>query len=268
MPEIVRQNPEKAAEMAAAFNAKMSPASIVEQPTNFGIKPTPIYVYNVGPLEFNEPRYPNHPHLFIKRCPVGEDFILAASMQHPFEEKRFDENGHPFVAYTDGFQEVSRTLNPMNPGTDQNFGNEVSIRAAMNQGSNWNKLGVFWSANYPPKPEEVAAAKARLEKTFREELEFMTREEAKSPESANAQANNISHAAANWFGQSFSWHRSDLTRKAYDAGKVPCGVCGELIQPIARLCIHCGAPTDEEKREKWVERKFRGPGRPKDQDGE
>jgi len=260
--------PDIAAQREAAQNTAFGLASthIVERASSFGVQPVSIFIYNIGPLEFNEPRYPNHPHILIRRCPQDKEWVLATSLQHPFEEKRFDSNGNPFTVYTDGYLEASRTLNPMNPGSDQSWGCDDPI----NVGSNWSALGVFWSTHYPPLESEIKACRDRMEKSFKEELEVLVSEEAKSPEAAKVRANDISHAAANYFGQSFSWHRSDLTRKSADAGKLPCQVCGELVQKNAKLCVHCGCPDPAEeisaKRDGWLERKFRAPNRPRETD--
>lgn len=263
MPETIIPRPDIAEGHAQAVNERFNSAKIVERQADFGIKPTPIYFYNVGPLEHSVPRYPNHPHMYLRGCPKDKPWILCrGNLQHPFEEKRFDQNGNPFIVFTDGFVEATKCLNPQNPGTNQDWDSPD----ALNVNDNLNALGVFWSANYPPSEEEIAAARRRMEKTFTAELEVMVAEESKSPEAARQRANNISHAAASYYGQSYSWHRSDLTRASADANKTDCQVCGEKVQPKAKICIHCGCPDpaleESEKRDKWVERKFRAPGRP------
>ena len=74
---------------------------------------------------------------------------------------------------------------------------------------------------------------------------------AKTADEALAMRNNISSAAADYFGVSATWHQTDLISR--DHGKVDCGACGEKIQPTAKLCMHCGAPTDPAKQAIWLD---------------
>ena len=188
--------------------------------------------------------------MLIRACPEDQEWILTGTIEHPFPQKDYDQNGNMRIDYIDGFKEATVMLSPLNPGRDQNWSNPD----AFNVGGNLNDFGVFWSKENPPLPVELAAAKRRMERTYQAELKEMAKIEAKNPANAAERANDISHAAANYFGESTSWHRSDLKPKV-ETGKVECGVCGEGIQRSARLCIHCGAPTDPEKQERWLEAK-------------
>ena len=214
-----------------------------------------IYFYNVAPQTFNVPRYPNHPRLQFKACKRGEEYAIArGSISHPFEEFREDTNFNRIPVYTNGYREATRMLCPLNPGIDQNFDDP----ATLHQGGNLNRLGVFWSTHNPPLPEELAAARERLEDTYRKEIERMEAIEAESGiDGARAAANRTSHNAADYFEQSFAWHRSDLTQKK-SAGKIDCDACGEKIRATAKLCIHCGAPTDPKLQKAWLAERLGG----------
>jgi hypothetical protein len=250
----VIERPDLASLGANAVNNKMYPSVLTSVPEDFGVRDVPIYFYNVGPQEHNAPRYPNHPHMLIRACPQGQDYIMArGSITHPFREMREDQNGERFPFLTNGFKEAAKILNPYNPGLDQDYDDPNALA----ENGNLNQFGVFWSKNNPPLPEEVAAAKKRLANTYRKELEKMVAIEAKEgPDGARGRANDISRAAANYFGQSYSWHRMDLVPKDVNAAKADCGACGEKIQAKARICMHCGAPTDPAKLENWLELKF------------
>lgn len=261
MPYIER--PDIAIQHASEVNAKLNPAFLSDVPENFGVNEVPIYFYNVGPLEFNEPRYPNHPHMLIRACPPGTPYIMArGSISHPFQEIRLDQNENKFVVMTNGYREASKMLNPMNPGTDQNWHEPT----AMNEYGNLNQYGVFWSIHNPPLENELAEARARMEATFKRELELMVRIEAQEgPAGAQSRVNNLSRAAAKYFNQTYSWFRLDLIPQTKELGKVECWACGEQIRPKALLCMHCGAPMEDAKRQAWLDAKFaekRGPGRP------
>lgn len=248
MPENIIQRDDIAAEKAAKDNAV---GFIGAQQPDFGVKAIPIYFYNVSGLEFNTPRPPNHPHLLIRACPKGQAYVMArGSITHPFTETRSDQNENKYPVLTDGFKEATKMLNPANPCTygderDQDF----ALDSEFHQGDNLGKYGVFWSRSNPPAADEVESATRRMAATYRRELERMGK--AKTADEALAMRNNISAAAADYYGVSATWHQTDLVSK--DHGKVDCAVCGEKIQPTAKLCIHCKAPTDPTKQAVWLE---------------
>lgn len=259
MPENIIERHDVNAEKAAIANAT---SFLGRQDSDFGIQEVPIYFYNVSALEFNIPRPPNHPHMLIRACPKGVPYIIArGSISHPFTETRSDQNDNKYPVLTNGFKEATKMLNPMNPclkGNEQD--QDFATDSEFHQGDNLGKYGVFWSMHNPPLPEETRKAVARMEITYRKELERMGK--AKTADEALGMRNNISAAAADYFGVSATWHQTDLISR--DHGKVECGACGEKIQPTAKLCKECGAPTDPDKLERWLSDKFdkRGPGRP------
>ena len=260
MSDMLERMRARARKLESDANDAIFPNVITEIQETFTPQKTTIYVYNISKIEFNFPRPPNWPHLLIRACPQNKPYLLVGQLEHPYAQFTEDQNGNRKVEYKNGYREATVMLSPMNPGVDQNFDSPDPLDV----GGNLNNYGVFWSANNPPHPQELEAARKRMEKTYRQELDVMAGLEAKSPEEAKDRANNISHAAANYFGRSYSWHRSDLVPA--EGAKVPCDVCGELIQPVAKICVHCGAPTDEEKQAQWLEDRYaakRGPGRPK-----
>jgi len=252
MPENIQFDPARSAELIASKNG---PTLMGEPTPSFGVTEVPIYFYNVGELEHNTPRPPNHPHMLIRACPKGQPYIMArGSITHPFIENRKDQNEINYPVLTNGFKEATKMLNPMNPcfkgdESDQDYG----LESEFHQGDNLGKYGVFWSTHNPPLDSEVAAARKRMEATYRKELERMGK--AKTADEALALRNKISSAAADYFGVSATWHQTDLVSRDY--GKVDCGVCGEKIQPTAKLCIHCKAPTDPKKQQAWLDAQTR-----------
>jgi hypothetical protein len=109
----------------------------------------------------------------------------------------------------------------------------------------------------------VKAARERLAKTLKSELAEMAKIESGVGGTAEAQAraNNISHAAANFFGVSTSWHRSDLVPKGVPAGQISCPNCAEQISASAAVCRHCDAVIDEDRARRLFPDRFRRPGR-------
>lgn len=248
------ERPDLAASRAATMNEQFFPAGL-RTTQSFGIKPIPIYVFNISSMGWESKdglsRPPNHPHLTIKACPKDKLFILTGMLQHPFEQISYDQNNNRTVELVDGFREATVMLSPMNPSVDQDW----RMDDAFNRGGNLNEYGVFWSTSNPPKDAELAAARKRLEDTYKEELRVMKEVEDKNPADASARSTKISHAAANYFGLSFSWHRSDLVPK--EAGKQPCANCAEMISPSAAVCRFCGAVIDEKKARKLFPDRFK-----------
>ena len=235
-------------------NAERFPGNFMP-PTKLGIKPTPIYVYNIAKRSFTRKLPPNHPMLFFAECPKDERYMLVHTLTHPYLQPEFDQQNNPTATYQSGYREAVVMLNPNNPSSGENWRDQdFEQSSSANVGGNLNKLGLFFSVNNPPKYEEVSAAYARLEKTYRAELERMSK--AKTSEEAMSMRNSTSIAAAEYFKKSFSWYQSDLNAAA-DPDKVNCGACDELIRPNAKLCIHCGAPTDPDKLEAWLDRRFK-----------
>ncbi len=251
MPDSYIPRPDVSEAKSTSRNQAFFPPVIMDITPTFNAPEVEIFIYNISRIEFNDSRPPNHPHMLIRACPEGEEYIHTGTVVQPFPQKDYDQNGNMRIDYVDGFREATVMLSPLNPGRDQNWSNPD----AFNVGGNLNDFGVFWSVNNPPLPIELAAARRRMERTYQAELKEMAKIEAKNPANAADRANDISHAAANYFGESTSWHRSDLKPKNEGLGKIPCEVCGESIQASAKLCIHCGAPTDPEKQEAWLEAK-------------
>ena len=214
----------------------------------------PIYFYNIAPVEYRQSLPPNHPRgIIFPACPRGQAYVMArCSITHPFTEYREDQNNNRFPVYTDGFREATKILCPMNPGTDQDFDDSATVHG----GGNLNRLGVFWSTSNPPLPEELGGARRRWEATCRAKIEEMVEIEASDgPDEARRRADKTAHAAAEEFGQSFSWHRSDLSHRK-DGEKVDCTVCGEKIMPAAKICRFCQAPTEAKSQQAWLSQKY------------
>ena len=259
MPDTIIMDAATFAQASGQSADRVEPLAIGEIPQNFGIQETPIYVYNISTQEFNESRPPNHPRLLIRRCPADQPYLLVGLETHPFKEMIEDQNGNKSYAFRDGFKEVTRMLNPRNPGTDQDYDDAGSINVM----GNLNQYGVFWSTHNPPLAEELDAARKRMEKSYRTELEKMAAIEARNPDEARSTANNLSHAAANYFRISTSWHRSDLGERRPETAQTDCPNCAEKIAVGAAVCRHCGAVLDEEKARRLFPDRFRrGPGRP------
>lgn len=251
-----KELPDKATEGATAINESLFPPIIFNVITEHKAK-IPIYIYNTANLTHNVSRPPNHPHMYIKPCPEGQEYVLAGQIEHPFTEIEWDQNGNKIINdNVDGFKEATRMLSPMNWGVDQNLDTEDGT----SYGLNLNNYGVFWSVNNPPTEQELRAARARTASAFEKELARMADIEAKDPQHVHQYVNNISRAAADMFPEDRSWKR--IFKAKNDLTKTPCPVCSEEIFITAAKCRFCGAIFDEERALEYGATP-RKPGRPK-----
>ncbi len=248
MAQTITPRPDVAEKQTKASNAKMYGSALGISP-NFGVDSTSVYFYNIAPRAISAPRPPNHPRMFFAACPVGEPYHLVGQIEHPFQQLTEDQNGVKITMLTDGYIEAARMLNPLNPTLDQDWNDGQSLQ----EGGNLNYLGIFWSKNNPPRADEVKAARARLEKTYRKEIERMNA--CKTADEARLAANDISHAAADFFGRSYSWHESNLNAQD-PADFAECAACGEQIRKKAMICRFCQAPQDATLQAKWLEAKI------------
>ena len=226
-------------------------------PTRLGIKQEPIYFYNIANRTFTRKLPPNHPTLHFAACPKGQAYIRVYEIAHPYMQPEFDSQNNRTATYQSGYREAVAMLNPSNPSSGENpiKDQDFEMPGSMHEGGNWNKYGVFWSTSNPPKREEIAAARERMEKAYRNELERMTK--AKSPDEARNMVTNLSHAAADYFGKSYSWHMTDLEAKVapVEDDRVDCEACGESIKSTAKYCRYCDCPTNKSEARGFLERK-------------
>jgi hypothetical protein len=250
MPYIDRKD--IAEEKSTYANQKMTP-NVLRITDNYAPTSTPIYIYNVGPLDFGMEqgiqRVPNHPHLYIKACPTDKEVELVGEISHPFPVADFDSNGIRFTRWTNGYREATVMLNPQNPGLDQNWdGGNLDFPK-----NNLNNYGIFWSESFPPKKEEVELARKRMEKTFSAELSTMEQIERENPASVKYAVTRTAIAAANYYSNkngeplNFSWYNTTYRPKSETFGKVECENCFNLIHPKTAKCSHCGLIRDKKR---------------------
>jgi hypothetical protein len=250
MPYIERKD--LAEEKSTTVNQKLFP-NVLRVTENYAPKSTPIYIYNVGPLDWGREqgiqRVPNHPHLYFKACPSDKEFELVGEIGHPFPVEDFDTNGIRFTRWTDGYSEASKMLNPQNPGLDQNW-DGANLDFPKN---NLNNYGIFWSESLPPKKEEIASAKKRLEATFAKELSIIEQIEREDPAAVKNAVTRTARAAANYFSNkngeplNFSWYNTTYRAKNETFGKVECENCFNLIHPKTAKCSFCGLVRDKKR---------------------
>ena len=105
-------------------------------------------------------------------------------------------------------------------------------------GQNWEDFGAFWTRNEVPTEEEIAAARAKLEKTYRSALAEATKLETIG---RLGDITPLMRHAATYFEEDRSWNRQFKK-------KVECPGCGEPAK--AGIIQHsCGYIFDRERYE-------------------
>lgn len=95
------------------------------------------------------------------------------------------------------------------------------IGASWSFGQNLDDFGVFWTLDNPPKPEQIAAARLKMEGTYRKLLQMATSIET------SGRLDDITplmRIAASYFGEDRPWNR--IYKKVLE-----CPGCGEAAKP-------------------------------------
>ena len=219
-------------------NQSLKVAHIISHDPNFNRKPDYwLNVFNISHLAYVRHRPVDFPTINIAACPRGEEWILAVKVPSVVNYKYASaDTGQPVFNSLRGERFATDLINPANLGEDiwADAGN--SELDQMHGGSDdLTRRGVFWSRNEIPSAQELAKARARLEKHYRE-LCQKARDMAAQGKTTEIGAE--AHEAADYLHLSESWHMRT-------AVGIPCPNCGEMIQPnvafhtsgVAGVCI-------------------------------
>lgn len=182
-----------------------------------------IHIYNISGRAFRVERPPYAPVINIPACPSGEPFKLALSIPNIFNEKTVSpDSGELVVKGLQGERCATDILNPINTSNDPWL--EVNHPESIwldNGGNDLTKRGCFWSKENPPSNADLARARERMERFYRNllkegnEMQHSGRSKDITPEH---------HIAAEHFGVTNAWHTSIIATTT-------CPQCGENIQP-------------------------------------
>lgn len=186
-----------------------------------------LYIYTVAKKRHSRDAYfpvrkpPLYPCLIFPKCEKDEPFRLLAKIPNIVNHRWTDDQGEMRNTAFPGERVATDICNPLNLTTD--IWQEVSDDRAWLDGGGTDDLtrrGVFWSRYDPPRPEELARARERMERHYRscitvaEEMHARNEDRWIPPEC---------HEAADHFAMDTPWHR----RARADA---TCPNCGEPIR--------------------------------------
>jgi hypothetical protein len=198
-----------------------------------------VYLYNVSESSFEVSRPPVMQRFVIPgRSGLGlsahslqdliknggnkERYILATSFPSPLVTPKpsTDSSEIGFDAI-DTRRFAMDIVNPDNIGIDQDA--ILDPKDIKSKGNNLGAKGVFFSLNNPPTEPEVNAAVNRMEAGYRALLEEARAIEVSSPKDLSSILSPEHHAAAEYFGESFTWHGKKIKTEA-------CENCGDRVK--------------------------------------
>ena len=166
-----------------------------------------VYLFNIAKQEYKVSRLPLIKELTIPARKEADKYALVTKLPSPFKfpKGNIDSNDIDIIVI-DGRRMAMDIVNPDNLSLDQ----DAVITGSFSVGQNMGRLGVFWSVNEVPTEAELAAATRRLEQHYRSLLTDARSVEASAPASLPAVITPAHHAAADYFHETFNWHKKEV----------------------------------------------------------
>ena len=164
-----------------------------------------VYLFNISDTAYEVSRPPIARRISIPGRKAGQEYQLAGRFPQPMwiPEGSVDSSALK-VGAEDARRFAMDIVNPENLGLDQDA--VLDPKNNLSQGANLGAKGVFWSLNEVPTKDELAAAKRRMEAYY---TAILTKAEAHAVSSPGTLADYLTpehHAAADYFGQEYTWH--------------------------------------------------------------
>jgi hypothetical protein len=166
-----------------------------------------VYLFNIAKQEYKVSRLPILKEMIIPARVEGEKFARVTKLPSPFKMPKGNVDSNEIdIVVIDGRRVAMDIISPDNWTLDQ----DAVIAHSDSVGQNLGRLGVFWSTNETPTEAELAAATRRLEANYRGLLT-----DARTVETSNAAAlpavlTPAHHAAAEYFHETFNWHKKEV----------------------------------------------------------
>jgi hypothetical protein len=204
------------AAIAAARDREASMnGTIVYTPDNASFSPDPaykVYIYNLGPAEHKVPKG-SAGEFYIPPCAPDQAYSAPLILPSVWRDSYFIEQEMKTHSVSGEFMAID-IVHPVTA----TYG---AGKTWWSFGANLDDVGVFWTRNNPPLDAEVAAARAKMEATYRKLLHM-----ANSIEAAGRidDITPMMRIAAAYFGEDRPWNR--IYKKTLE-----CPGCGEPAKP-------------------------------------
>lgn len=194
-----------------------------------------VYLFNIAKQEYKISRLPLIKELTIPARKEGEKYALVTKLPSPFKFPKGNIDSNDIdVVVIDGRRMAMDIINPDNLSMDQ----DAVITGSFSVGQNLGRLGVFWSLNAVPTEKELADATRRLEAHYRSLLTDARAVETSNPQALPAILTPATHAAADYFHETFGWHKKEIHLESCPRCGQPARV-GAPFHPLdgGGLCI-------------------------------
>jgi hypothetical protein len=166
-----------------------------------------VYMFNVAKQEYKVSRLPLIKEMIIPAREEGKPYAKICHLPSPFKYPKgnIDSNDIDIVVL-DGRRMAMDIINPDNLSLNQ----DAVITGSFSVGQNLGRLGVFWSLNEVPTPKELEDATRRLAAHYRGLLTEARTVETSEPAKLFAVLSPAHHAAADYFHETFNWHKKEV----------------------------------------------------------
>lgn len=188
---------------------------LVYTPDNAQFAPDPdyrVYIYNLGPMLHEVPKG-SAGTFRIPALEPGQEISEPLVLPSVWRDTYFIEQEMKTHSVSGEFMAID-IVHPVTAG----YG---AGKSWWSFGANLDDLGVFWTRNHPPLEAEVAAARAKMETTYRKLLQMAASIEASG---RIDEITPLMRIAAHYFGEDRPWNR--IYKKTLE-----CPGCGEAAKP-------------------------------------
>lgn len=166
-----------------------------------------VYLFNIAKQRYEVSRLPLLKDMIIPARREGTKYALITKLPSPFKFPKGNVDSNDIdIVVMDGRRMAMDIINPDNFSLDQ----DAVITKSESVGQNLGKLGVFWSLNAEPTDIELAAVTRRLEAHYRSLLTDARTVETSNPAALPAILTPAHHAAADYFHETFNWHKKEV----------------------------------------------------------
>jgi hypothetical protein len=166
-----------------------------------------VYLFNIAKQEYKISRLPIIKEMILPARKEGDKYALVTKLPSPFKMPKGNVDSNDIdIVVIDGRRMAMDIVNPDNLTLDQ----DAVITNSFSVGQNLGRLGVFWSLNEVPTEVELAAAARRLEAHYRGLLTEARAVETSNPAALSAMLTPAHHAAADYFHETFNWHKKEV----------------------------------------------------------
>jgi hypothetical protein len=194
-----------------------------------------VYLFNVAKQEYKVARPPVIKELVIPARKEGEKYAKITRLPSPFKIPKGNIDSSDIdVIVMDGRRMAMDIVNPDNWSLDQ----DAVITGSDSVGQNLGRLGVFWSLNEIPTEKELEDATRRLAAHYRSLLTEARTVETSNPQALHAILTPAHYAAADYFHETFNWHKKEVHLENCERCGTPARV-GAPFHPMegGGLCV-------------------------------